>query len=219
MRFPTRIQAVLFDLDGVLIDSEQGYTRFWESIDAIYPTGVPDFARVIKGTTLPDILTRYFNPAVHDDITERGVAYEAVRDFPQCPGARDTVKALDRAGIPMAVVTSSLASKMERIRAMHHDIFDHIEVYVTSHDITRSKPDPEGYLLAARRLGADPHHCFVVEDSVLGLRAGRAAGAHLAGITATLGAEAIEAEADIAAPSLAELNLIQYIQTTEPCPI
>lgn len=214
MRIPTRIQAVLFDLDGVLIDSEQGYTQFWESIDAIYPTGVPDFARVIKGTTLPDILNRYFNPDVHDDITKRGAAYEAVREFPPCSGAQDTVEALAEAGIPMAVVTSSLASKMDRIRAMHPDIFNHITVYITSQDISRSKPDPEGYLLAARRLGADPCKCMVVEDSVLGLRAGRSAGAHLAGITATLGAAAIEAEADIAAPSLAELNLIQYILTT-----
>ena len=49
--------AILFDLDGVLIDSEGLYTRFWEETEALYPTGIPDFARFIKGTTLPSIMS------------------------------------------------------------------------------------------------------------------------------------------------------------------
>ncbi|MDE6161813.1 MAG: HAD hydrolase-like protein, partial [Muribaculaceae bacterium] len=52
--------AALFDLDGVLIDSESIYTEFWNRIDSIYPTGIPNFAYVIKGTTLPKILDTYF---------------------------------------------------------------------------------------------------------------------------------------------------------------
>ena len=60
--------GALFDLDGVIIDSEGIYTEFWHDIDVQYPTGVENFEYVIKGNTLGNILDTYFSPEDHDDI-------------------------------------------------------------------------------------------------------------------------------------------------------
>ena len=60
----------LFDLDGVLIDSESEYTRIWQKIDSHFPTGVDNFAIKIKGQTLPEILNTYFRQAIHPQVTD-----------------------------------------------------------------------------------------------------------------------------------------------------
>ncbi len=201
------IEAVLFDLDGVLIDSEGAYTEFWAGIDSLYPTGVENFPLVIKGTTLPDILNRYFAPSLHDDIIQRGRNYEATMKFPIFPGAEQCVRKIKSRGIPCAVVTSSLADKMERLCKYYPEFFGLFDTVLTGNDVKKSKPDPEGYIKTAQSLGADPAHCLVVEDSCQGMQAGKAAGATVAGITRTVGREATSLEADIVIDSIAELDI------------
>ena len=70
--------GVLFDLDGVLIDSETTYTKFWSEIGRIYPTGLDNFAIAIKGTTLPSILEYFPDASVRENITKRLLAFQAV---------------------------------------------------------------------------------------------------------------------------------------------
>ena len=73
--------AALFDLDGVLIDSESVYSRFWTEIDRIYPTGIPNYALHIKGTTLPEILKDFPDEDVQKDILRRISEFQDVMHY------------------------------------------------------------------------------------------------------------------------------------------
>ncbi|MDE6135182.1 MAG: HAD hydrolase-like protein, partial [Muribaculaceae bacterium] len=104
--------AALFDLDGVLIDTEPVYTGIWSSIDKAFPTGVDNFALKIKGTTLPDILSGYFPAEQHSLVVEMLKEKESKMDLPLFDGVEAFLGELRRAGIPAAIVTSSGDRKM-----------------------------------------------------------------------------------------------------------
>lgn len=200
------LKAVLFDLDGVLIDSEGIYTDFWSDIDRRYPTGVDDFAHVIKGTTLPDILSTYFpDPQVQADVRALLATQEREMSYRPFPGAIDLLQDLHNAGISTAIVTSSNRMKMRRLFSQIPELQTLTDTIVTDEDVTRSKPDPEGYLLAASRLEAPVGSYAVVEDSLAGLRAARAAHALVVGLTTTNPREDVEPLADITLPQIASL--------------
>lgn len=206
------MRAVLFDLDGVLIDSEGVYTDFWASIDRRFPTGVDDFARVIKGTTLPDILSTYFpDGAVREEVCALLRRQEEEMEYRPFPGAVELLRSLRRAGISTAIVTSSSLRKMQGLFGQHPELDILTDALVTDEDVEHSKPHPEGYLLAAARLGADPGDCVVVEDSLAGLRAGRAAGAFVVALTTTNPHSAVAPLADAVLPAVDALeNLLLH---------
>lgn len=201
-----RLKAALFDLDGVLIDSERLYTVFWDEIERIYPTGIPDFSVTIKGTTLPEILSLYPTEEIRADITRRLHEFQDNMDFPLLPGAIEFLDFLHGAGIPVALVTSSDSRKMERLFAKVPQLKDRFDVIVDASRVTRSKPDPQGYLIAAADCGADPADCIVFEDSFNGLKAGRASGARVIALATTHPAEKLAPFADMVVNSLAELT-------------
>ncbi len=167
--------GALFDLDGVLIDSEGIYTDFWSGIDAIYPTGIKDFALVIKGCTLPYILDTYFPEQEKQQLMEYRL-FDGVYGF---------VSELKTRGIPMAIVTSSTRLKMSHMVEQLPDFAAMFTDIITSEDVCHGKPDPEGYLIGAKRIGIAPENCIVFEDSINGLKAGRAAGAYVVAIATT----------------------------------
>ncbi len=204
------ICAALFDLDGVIIDSEGEYTRFWSEIDRLHPTGIEDFAMVIKGTALPLILQN-FAPELHTPIVEALHAFEQDLEYEPYPGALQFISALRRRHIPTAIVTSSDAVKMGHLFNRHPQLQQAVDVVINSSMITRSKPDPQGYLLAAERLGVDPCRCIVFEDSIQGLTAGRNAGCAVVGITTTNPVEVVAALADIVSPDLASLTIDEVL--------
>lgn len=179
-------RGALFDLDGVLIDSEGIYTEFWSGIDAIYPTGINGFAHIIKGCTLPYILDTYFPEQEKQQHIKRLLEqHEQSMRYQLFDGVYDFVSSLKKQGIPMAIVTSSTRLKMSHMieqlpgfSAMFTDI-------ITSEDVCNGKPDPEGYIVGARRIGIAPKNCVVFEDSINGLKAGRAAGAYVVAIATT----------------------------------
>lgn len=169
--------GALFDLDGVLINTEPEYTRIWNEIDARFPTGVEGFALKIKGTTLPDIMSRYYpDPAVDAEVRVMLAESEEAMPYPLFEGVLPFLEALQEAGIPAAIVTSSGDAKMERLFGMYDGFRDLFGAVVTDSMVTRSKPDPEGYRLGATLIGVPSERCVVFEDSFNGLRAGRAAG-------------------------------------------
>lgn len=214
--------GILFDLDGVLIDSERKYSEIWRRINEDYPTGVKNLERVIKGTTLPDILMRYFpDETIRKQVAERCVYEEANMTYELNVGAKELLEEIKRRGIPMAMVTSSDAVKMAHLWELLPDLRQYFDTIIASEQVTRSKPDPEGYLKAAHNIGVEATNCIVVEDSLQGIKAGKNAGALTIGITETMGRETIEGAADIIIDSISELNLDYSIaklieRNTEP---
>lgn len=190
--------AVLFDLDGVIVDTEGQYSLFWKQIGEEYMPGVPDFALAIKGRTLTQIYDTYFPDAAdRAAITERLNAFERQMDFPYIAGAREFLEALQAQGVPTAIVTSSNCDKMACLYARHPEIKNLVTAVLTAEDARRSKPAPDCYLAAAERLGADISKCIVFEDSPSGLAAGRASGAFVIGVSTSLAAAEIEPLCDM----------------------
>ena len=199
--------AVLFDLDGVLVDSEGIYTEFWEEIDRRYPTGVKDFAHVIKGNTLARILGTYFP----DESIRRSILVELKRQEEEMvyrlfPGVDRLVLSLKEASIPTAIVTSSNAAKMRHLFNAVPLLRDNIDTIITEEDVTNSKPNPEGYLKASERLGVDPSRAVVFEDSLAGIEAGRRAGAVVVGVATTNPRSTIENLADVTVNLASEMT-------------
>ncbi len=175
--------GALFDLDGVLIDSEGIYTEFWSGIDSIYPTGINDFAHVIKGCTLPYVLDTYFpEQEKQAHIKQLLEQHEQSMEYRLFDGVYDFVSVLKMRGLPMAIVTSSTRLKMSHMVEQLPDFTAMFTDIITSEDVSHGKPDPEGYLIGAQRIGIAPENCVVFEDSINGLKAGRAAGAYVVAI-------------------------------------
>lgn len=200
------IKAALFDLDGVLIDSETLYTRFWENVGKVHKLPSPTFAYDIKGTTLDDILTTYFpEPEVRQSVDRLLHKFENEIVYPVFPGALEFVDSLRGRGLKTVIVTSSDNKKMDFLFAQHPDFASHFDAIVTAADVTHSKPHPEPYLVGAAKAGADAKECLVFEDSFQGLESGRRAGCRVIGLSTTNSAEAIEGKADMVVGSLGEL--------------
>jgi HAD superfamily hydrolase (TIGR01509 family) len=177
--------AVLLDMDGTLVDSDAAVERAWTGWAAEHGVD-PDAVLAIAHGSPPEPTVRRILP----DLDERAVARAAVRqmdlqyddlsDVVAAPGADALLAALDRLALPWAVVTSADV-RLARARLCAAGIPEP-PLLVTVEDVRVGKPDPEGYLVAAARLGVDPSRCLVVEDAGPGVAAGRAAGMTVAGL-------------------------------------
>ena len=202
----------LFDLDGVIIDSERVYSAFWKRINEEYPTGIEDFELKIKGTTLFDILRRYFpDEEVSSEIMRRCLDFEKEFVYEACDGALELLDELRGRNIPYALVTSSDDVKMHNLWNQMPELKERFDVVIDGSMVEHSKPDPEGYLKAAALIGVDPRDCVVVEDARLGMQAGRNAGAFVVGLTSTLGREAVEGCADILLDDISGIDVDEII--------
>lgn len=191
-----RYKAALFDLDGVIVDTESIYTDFWDDIDRRYPTGVDNFARVIKGNTLARILETYFDEDLRDEILVLLKEQEESMRYRLFDGVTDFLDRLIENDIPKAIVTSSNDRKMSKLFRQIPELRPKFEAIITDAMVERSKPDPQGYLIAAEKLGVDPSDCVVFEDSFAGLEAGRRAGAYVVALATTNPRESLYEKAD-----------------------
>lgn len=189
-----RKTGVLFDLDGVLVDSEGEYTKFWGGMGRRYNVGGETFASDIKGTTLTEIL-KAFPESEREGIVSELHEFEKNMTYPWIAGAETFVKSLADAGIPFAIVTSSDEVKMSYLFKAHPDLKEMATALVTAGLVTKSKPDPEGYLKGAYMIGVPIEDCFVFEDSMQGLEAGRRSGATVIGLATTNSRERINGKA------------------------
>ena len=204
---PATTRGALFDLDGVLINTEPLYTAFWEQVGHKYQLPSPTFAYDIKGTTLKDILSRYFpDKATQDDLVNMVHQFEDNIIYPVFDGVKEFLDSLQDAGWKIAIVTSSDNTKMEYLFNQLPWMKSRFDVIVTGSMVSRSKPDPEGYLTAARLLGCSPENCVVFEDSFQGLEAGRRAGAKIVALATTNSRESLAGKADLIIDSFQELN-------------
>ena len=195
-----KFKAALFDLDGVVFDTEPQYSVFWGMICRQYHPEHPGLEHEIKGSTLVQIYDRWFSGPLESerpDITRRLDAYEQSMHYDYIAGFEALIADLHAYGVKTAVVTSSNIPKMESVYLYQPDFQTLFDAILTSEDFSRSKPDPDCYLRAARRLGVASDECIVFEDSFNGLRSGRAAQMKVVGLATTNTAEAIAPYSDI----------------------
>ncbi len=196
----SQLKAALFDLDGVVFDTEPQYSIFWGSQCRLYHPEHPGLEHEIKGQTLTQIFDQWFSgPLLKEQpiITQRLNDYEAQMHYDYIDGFEQLIADLHAHGVKTAVVTSSNLPKMQavyRYQPKFRELFDAI---LTSEDFERSKPDPDCYLKAAVRLGAQTCECIVFEDSFNGLRSGRAAQMAVVGLATTNPVDAIRELSDI----------------------
>lgn len=187
----------LFDLDGVILDTEGSYTAFWDDYGSRH-FSEKDFGVKIKGQTLVKILGDYF-----PEENERKAITDAINDFerkmsyPFVPGVENYIKSLKSNGIRTAVVTSSNLLKMENVYRCHPGFREMFDIILTSEDFSESKPSPYCYLKAMRLFGAGPEDCVVFEDSLAGLQSARASGAFVTALTTTNPEEVVRNYADL----------------------
>ncbi|MFA6575730.1 MAG: HAD family phosphatase [Nocardioides sp.] len=178
-RFP---KAVLWDMDGTLVDTEPYWIEVeYELADEYGGTWSREHAMELVGN---DLLTSGVYIREHmgidlppEEIVERlldGVVARVDREVPWCPGARELLVALREADVPLALVTMSYARFVAPI--LHHLPPKTFTVIVTGDQVTNGKPHPEPYLTAAAALGVEPEDCVAIEDSNTGTTSAEAAG-------------------------------------------
>lgn len=193
--------AALFDLDGVILDTESQYTIFWRKQGEAHRPDVPHFEQRIKGMTLTEIL-HYFDadPSLPDRIRTELDEYERRMDYPYIAGVRPFIESLRHAGVRTAVVTSSNRMKMTNVYRAHPEFTSLFDRIFTAEDFSRSKPDPDCYLLGSRVFGIPVERCVVFEDSFNGLTAGMRAGMTVVGLSTTNDADSIRNLSTIVIP-------------------
>jgi sugar-phosphatase len=202
-----KCSAVLFDMDGTLVDSTAAVEGLWGAWAATHGVDLPYLLSISHGRRSADTIR---DIAPHLDAEAEARALEVLemetRDgIIAIRGALETLQALHPK--QWAVVTSApRALAATRLQAAGLPV---PEVLIGADDVQRGKPDPEGYLKAAAALGVEPRDCVVVEDTPAGLKAGRAAGMRVLAITTTYDASHL-----LGADAVADYTAVQFILPT-----
>ena len=200
MALVLRCSAVLFDLDGVLVDSEPVVVRTWNRWAARHKLDIPDLVRRAHGRRSIETV-REVAPQLDAEVEVRWLEGTETSDadgLAILPGAAELLQAIPRERC--AVVTSG-GSVLAQFRLSAVGLLPPA-VLISAEDVHRGKPAPDGYLLAAARLGAAPGECVVVEDTPAGIAAGRAAGATVLAVATTFPPADLRS-AHVVLPSLA----------------
>jgi HAD superfamily hydrolase (TIGR01509 family) len=177
------IEAVVFDMDGVLVDTEHLWDEVREALTEEWGGRyTPEAQEAMMGMSSRE-WSRYLHEIVglreppeviNDEVVRRMLArYE--NELPVIPGAVDAVRRLGGAGFRLAVASSSNRELIDAV-LRRLGVTELFEVTVSSEEVARGKPAPDVYLKAARRLGVAPARCAAIEDSASGIRAAHAAG-------------------------------------------
>ena len=177
------IDGVIFDMDGLMFDTERVWATLWEpalaTLGLSYKEGLDIAARGTAGDSMRAVLRRFYGPDCDTDAIMEALHAQAEIAFqappPKKPGLDELIAWLEAQHIPMAVASSS---RMASIR--HHldgwGLTHYFKVIVSGEQFTSSKPDPEIFLTAAKALGTAPSETLVLEDSYNGVRAGARGG-------------------------------------------
>lgn len=204
-----KLGAALFDLDGVVLDTESQYSIFWGEQGRIYHPEIPRFDIVIKGQTLAQIYEKHFAhiPEEQPVITARLNEFERNMAYTYIKGAEEFLLKLRKEGIPTALVTSSNDQKMRAVYQSHPELKDYFQAWITADKVTHSKPHPECFLLGAESLGVAPERCIVFEDSLHGLAAARAAQTKVVALATTYPADELQGKGDMIIPDFQALSV------------
>lgn len=214
-------QAILFDMDGVIIDTHDSVTAFWHIIAAEWHMTLTqaDFEQHIYGCpaehTFSVLFPRIIGPA-KAAIFERMREYELTLSYTAMPGVKMFLQTLKQQRIPTALVTSGDRWKVQAV-SDQLGLEGLFSAYVTINDVSRGKPHPDAYLLGAKRLDQPPQRCLVFEDAVSGVTAAVAAGATCIGVQSSeqLAAALRQAGASHTIPDFRAVNLSAPTESTD----
>jgi beta-phosphoglucomutase len=216
----TTQQAVIFDVDGVLVDSYQAHYESWQLACREHGFAMTQDQFVATfGRTSREIIVelwggRFNTPqavAELDDCKEAFFRELLQRSFPAMDGAAELIRALHQAGFRLAVGSSGPPDNVNLVldRLQSRLCFDGV---VTGTDVQRGKPDPQVFLLGAERIGVAPPHCVVVEDAPAGVAAAHAAGMKCIAIASTGRVRGSLLAAELVVNSLRELDPARITQ-------
>lgn len=180
------IYGVLFDMDGVVLDTEKLYARFWA--EAAHALGYPMTyeqalgMRSLNSQAGQEKLESYFGPGVsrsimRDKRVELMDAYVAIHGIAPKPGIAELLDKLKKRGIRTAIATSSpMPRAMQYLSAL--SLAEKFDAICSGHDVAHGKPAPDIYLHAAASIGLAPENCLAIEDSPAGIQSAHAAGCY-----------------------------------------
>jgi beta-phosphoglucomutase len=189
----TQQLAVIFDMDGVLVDTYRAHYQSWRemararSLDLTEAQFAPTFGRTSREAIASVWHDRHLSPEqIADMDAEKEIAFRRIleEDFPPMPGLDALLAALRADGFRLAVGSSGPPENVDFVldrlgaRRLFHAV-------VNGRDVQRGKPDPQVFLIAAQRMGVTPSRCAVVEDAPVGIRAAKAAGMAGIGLVST----------------------------------
>ncbi|MCK6457907.1 MAG: HAD family phosphatase [Phycisphaerae bacterium] len=205
--------GVIFDIDGVLVDSYAAHLESWKQLAAENNRTINEaqFAATF-GKTSRDIIRELFGPHIVDDDVRRlddrkeAIYRDLIRhDVPIMPGATGCARALRDAGARLAVGSSGPPENVQLVLEAFRPIVD-FHAVVTGADVRRGKPDPQVFLLAADRLGLPPACCLVIEDAPAGIEAAHRAGMRCIALAIRPDRRAVVSSADAVVDALARLT-------------
>ena len=213
------IRAIVFDFDGLIIDSETAIAGAWRELFEAHGLMLPEhLLRRMLGTRENDHLLwdelqalagRLDLPALRASHRARGAALSD--ELPLLPGVRKQLDAARNAGLRLAVASSSSAwwvnGHLERL-----GIRDRFAAVCSREDAPKSKPDPGVYLAALRRLELEAKHAIAIEDSEPGVAAAKAAGLRCVAVPGSFTEQMSFAKADLVLPSLEALDLARLLR-------
>lgn len=204
--------AVLFDMDGVLVDNKEVHTESWgEFCNAHHIQVTRKELESLFGKTNRDYLRYLFKREITDEevltykIEKEGIYRDLFsKTIKPVKGLPTFLEDLKKNGVKIAVGTSG---PMDNVRFVIEstNIQGYFEAIVCEEDLKKGKPDPEVYLKAAQKVNTEPGRCIVIEDSVVGIKSGKNAGMKVIALTTTNEAEALT-EADLIVKNFTELS-------------
>lgn len=216
---PERCLAI-FDHDGVLVDSMELHLRAWLELGR--RTGLPfteEFVHATFGMTNPSIFSRLVGETLSPAEVERlgNLKEECYRDQARgvlelMPGVRALLDRLSALGVLLAIGSSGPRANLD-LTVQTCGLDGRFEAIASLEDITRGKPDPEVFLVAARKSGVKPVRSMVFEDAPVGIMAAKAAGMLAIGVGTTHPLETLtSAGADFAVPNLTDFPIDAFVE-------
>lgn len=206
------LRAVIFDWDGVVVDSSAHHERSWEILAAKHGLPLPadHFKRGFgkkNNVIIPDLGWATDATEVNALAHEKEEIYRSLvreKGIDPLPGVRDLLAALRESGIPCAIASSTERANLDLpIDLM--GLREFFQVIVSGEEVVHGKPDPAVFLLAAERLGFTPAECVVIEDALVGIEAAKRAGMPVIAVATTNPLDAL-GSADTAVPSMADIT-------------